>query len=197
MSFGVVLTIILIGYAIYYGGLLLHDLFFAGQGVVTEATMEEEERLARAKKQAAIARAAKTGIQENWSGTNYFGGGLTTLAERGTELVEMNNSSFLVNSQTLANLPKGARILNNSQTRKSLSSRVSSLKERIKNISNSNSKTIIGGDTITINITGNSANPTDIARVVKRVIEVSRETINRTISSSCPREKSSLLHNIE
>lgn len=43
MSFGVVLTIILIGYAIYYGGLLLHDLFFAGQGVVTEATMEEEE----------------------------------------------------------------------------------------------------------------------------------------------------------
>lgn len=139
-----------------------------------------EERLARAKKQAAIARAAKTGIQENWSGTNYFGGGLTTLAERGTELVEMNNSSFLVNSQTLANLPKGARILNNSQTRKSLSSRVSSLKERIKNISNSNSKTIIGGDTITINITGNSANPTDIARVVKRVIEEMQSKKRRT-----------------
>ena len=138
-----------------------------------------EERLARAKKQAAIARAAKTGIQENWSGTNYFGGGLTTLAERGTELVEMNNSSFLVNSQTLANLPKGARILNNSQTRKSLSSRVSSLKDRIKNISN-NSKTIIGGDTITINITGNSANPTDIAREVKRVIEEMQSKKRRT-----------------
>ena len=139
-----------------------------------------EERLARAKKQAAIARAAKTGIQENWSGTNYFGGGLTTLAERGTELVEMNNSSFLVNSQTLANLPKGARILNNSQTRKSLSLRVSSLKERIKNISNSNSKTIIGGDTITINVNGGSGSPADIKRAVKRVIEEMQSKKRRT-----------------
>ena len=43
MSFGVVLTIILVGYALYYAGMVLHDLFFAGQGVVTEATMEEEE----------------------------------------------------------------------------------------------------------------------------------------------------------
>ena len=91
----------------------------------------------------------------------------------------MNNSSFLVNSPSMANLPRGARILNNSQTRSSLSSRVSSLKDRIKNISN-NSKTIIGGDTITINITGNSANPTDIAREVKRVIEEMQSKKRRT-----------------
>jgi phage tail tape measure protein, TP901 family len=108
-------------------------------------------------------------VAQNYSGTNYFGGGLTTLAERGAELVEMNNSSFLVNSPVMANLPRGARILNNSQTRKSLSSRVSSLKDRIRNISN-NSKTIIGGDTITINITGNSSNKADIAREVKKVM---------------------------
>ena len=108
-------------------------------------------------------------IPQNYSGTNYFGGGLTTLAERGAELVEMNNSSFLVNSPAMANLPRGARILNNSQTRNSLSSRVSSLKDRIRNISN-NSKTIIGGDTITINITGNSSNQADIAREVKKVM---------------------------
>ena len=108
-------------------------------------------------------------VAQNYSGTNYFGGGLTTLAERGAELVEMNNSSYLVNSPTMANLPRGARILNNSQTRSSLSSRVSSLKDRIRNISN-NSKTIIGGDTITINITGNSSNQVDIAREVKKVM---------------------------
>jgi TP901 family phage tail tape measure protein len=108
-------------------------------------------------------------IPQNYSGTNYFGGGLTTLAERGAELLEMNNSSYLVNSPTMANLPHGARILNNSQTRKSLSSRVSSLKDRIRNISN-NSKTIIGGDTITINITENSSNQADIAREVKKVM---------------------------
>ena len=138
-----------------------------------------DERLARVKKQQAAAKILSGNVPQNYSGTNYFSGGLTTLAERGAELVEMNNSSFLVNSPSMANLPRGARILNNSQTRSSLSSRVSSLKDRIKNISN-NSKTIIGGDTITINITGNSANPTDIAREVKRVIEEMQSKKRRT-----------------
>ena len=119
-------------------------------------------------------------IPQNYSGTNYFGGGLTTLAERGAELVEMNNNSFLVNSPSMANLPRGARILNNSQTRSSLSSRVSSLKDRIRSISN-NSRTMVGGDTITINIKGGSGNATDIAREVKRVIEEMQSKKRRTV----------------
>lgn len=118
-------------------------------------------------------------VAKNYSGTNYFGGGLTTLAERGAELVEMNNSSFLVNSPAMANLPRGARILNNSQTRSSLSSRVSSLKDRIRSISN-DSKTVVGGDTITININGGSGSDTDIARAVKRVIEEMQSKKRRT-----------------
>lgn len=118
-------------------------------------------------------------IPQNYSGTNYFGGGLTTLAERGAELVEMNNSSYLVNSPSMANLPRGARILNNSQTRSSLSSRVSSLKDRIRSISN-DSRTMVGGDTITINIKGGSGNATDIAREVKRVIEEMQSKKRRT-----------------
>lgn len=118
-------------------------------------------------------------IPQNYSGTNYFGGGLTTLAERGTELIEMNNSSYLVNSPVMANLPRGARILNNSQTRSSLSSRVSSLKDRIRNISN-DSRTIVGGDTITINIDSGSGSATDIAREVKRVIEEMQSKKRRT-----------------
>lgn len=118
-------------------------------------------------------------VAQNYSGTNYFGGGLTTLAERGAELVEMNNSSFLVNSPAMANLPRGARILNNSQTRSSLSSRVSSLKDRIRSISN-DSKTVVGGDTITININGASGSDTDIARAVKRVIEEMQNKKRRT-----------------
>ena len=118
-------------------------------------------------------------VAQNYSGTNYFGGGLTTLAERGAELVEMNNSSFLVNSPAMANLPRGARILNNSQTRSSLSSRVSSLKDRIRSISN-DSRTIVGGDTITININGGSGSATDIAREVKRVIEEMQSKKRRT-----------------
>lgn len=118
-------------------------------------------------------------VQTHWSGTNYFGGGLTTLAERGAELVEMNNSSYLVNSPVMANLPRGARILNNSQTRSSLSSRVTSLKDRIESISN-DSRTMVGGDTITININGGSGNAADIAREVKRVIEEMKSKKRRT-----------------
>ena len=185
-------------------------------------------------------------IPQNYSGTNYFGGGLTTLAERGAELVEVNNNSYLIASQMLANLPRGAKILNNSQTRKkieginknnnkvpfnlkklyqvskniliknsyknkkvvnsetkniqnyalknsynlkkdketpktnSLSSRVLSLKDRIKNISNSNLKTTIGGDTITINLYCNSENKIDIAREVKKVFEELESKKRRT-----------------
>ena len=118
-------------------------------------------------------------VAQNYTGTNYFGGGLTTLAERGAEIVEMGNSSFLVNAETLANLPRGARILNNSQTRSSLSSRVSSLKDRINGISN-NSRTVVGGDTITININGSSGSATDIAREVKRVLEEIQSKKRRT-----------------
>lgn len=118
-------------------------------------------------------------VAQNYSGTNYFGGGLTTLAERGAELVEMNNSSFLVNSPVMADLPRGARILNNSQTRSSLSSRVSSLKDKINGISN-NSKTVVGGDTITININGGSGSAPDIAREVERVLEKIQSKKRRT-----------------
>ena len=118
-------------------------------------------------------------VAQNYSGTNYFGGGLTTLAERGAELVEMNNNSFLVSSPSIANLPRGARILNNSQTRSSLSSRVSSLKDRIRSISN-DSRTVVGGDTITININGSSGSATDIAREVERVLEEIQSKKRRT-----------------
>ena len=118
-------------------------------------------------------------VAQNYSGTNYFGGGLTTLAERGAEIVEMNNSSYLVNSPTMANLPRGARILNNSQTRSSLSSRVSSLKDRIRSISN-DSRTMVGGDTITININGGSGSAADIAREVKRALEEIQSKKRRT-----------------
>lgn len=118
-------------------------------------------------------------VAQNYSGTNYFGGGLTTLAERGAELVEMNNSSYLVNSPVMANLPRGAKILNNSQTRSSLSSRVSSLKDRIRSISN-DSRTMVGGDTITININGGSGSAADIAREVKRALEEMQSKKRRT-----------------
>lgn len=43
MTFGTVLIVVLIGYALYYGGLVIHDLFFDKRGVVEVAAIEEEE----------------------------------------------------------------------------------------------------------------------------------------------------------
>ena len=108
-------------------------------------------------------------VAQNWTGTNYFRGGLTTLAERGPELIEMNNNSYLAGAETLANLPRGTRILNNSQTKKTLSGRVANLTDRIKNLSNNNSVSI-GGNNITININGANRDPVDIATAVRKVI---------------------------
>lgn len=133
-------------------------------------------------------------IYENWTGTNYFTGGLTTLAERGPELVQVNNNSYLANSPTMTNLPKGSRILNNFQTKniinnmpkvvskKALSSTVGLLRERLSNINNtSNTKTIIGGDTITIQVIGTDKSSMDIAREVKRVLSELKSKKDRTV----------------
>lgn len=120
-------------------------------------------------------------IYENWTGTNYFTGGLTTLAEKGPELIQINNNSYLANSPTMANLPKGSRILNNSQTRRSLTSAVGTLKNKLSSIGNTSNKTIVGGDTITIQIIGAERNSKDIAREVKRVLEEFKNKKDRTV----------------
>lgn len=120
-------------------------------------------------------------IYENWTGINYFTGGLTTLAEKGPELIKINNNSYLANSPTMANLPKGSRILNNSQTRRSLTSAVGTLKNKLSSIGNTSNKTIVGGDTITIQIIGAERNSKDIAREVKRVLEEFKNKKDRTV----------------
>ena len=43
MTFGVVLTIILIVYALYYLGLVIYDMYFAKPTVVKSLTLEEDE----------------------------------------------------------------------------------------------------------------------------------------------------------
>lgn len=133
-------------------------------------------------------------IYENWTGTNYFTGGLTTLAERGPELVQVSNNSYLASAPIMANLPKGSRILNNFQTKniinnmprtvskKPLSLSVGKLKEKLSSINNtSNTKTIIGGDTITIQIIGSDKSSMDIAKEVKKVLADLKSKKDRTV----------------
>lgn len=105
---------------------------------------------------------------KKWTGTNYWEGGLTTVAERGAELVQIpGKPAFLAESEMLLNLPKGTRILNNSQTRSTLRDKVANLKDRVSNLKGGNS---YGGNNYSIVINVNGGNPSEVERIVRKVI---------------------------
>ena len=105
---------------------------------------------------------------QKWTGTNYFEGGLTTVAERGAELIQIpGKPAFLAESEMLLNLPKGTRILNNSQTRSTLRDKVANLKDRVSNLKGGNS---YGGNNYSITINVNGGNPSEVERIVRKVI---------------------------
>lgn len=115
-------------------------------------------------------------LQQNYAGTNYWKGGLTTVAERGAELIKIpGQSPFLAQSEMLLNLPKGTQILNNFQTRNSLRDKVLGLRDRISGLRNRDN-VHAGGDNITIQIIGGNNSPADIAKEVEKIL---RERDNR------------------
>lgn len=139
------------------------------------------------------------GIGQNYTGTNSWRGGLTTVAERGAELIKMpGQQAFIAQHEMLMDLPRGTQILNNSETMKVLMPKYNnenslgkglskglSLKDRVEKfkdkISNTNNKTNIGGDTISVTINaGNQSNPEEIARLVRREIEKMKNHKYRT-----------------
>ena len=66
---------------------------------------------------------------KNYAGTNYWTGGLTTVAERGAEMIKIpGQSPFIAQSEMLMNLPKGTEILNASRTKNTLRERVNRIK---------------------------------------------------------------------
>ena len=122
------------------------------------------------------------GFGKHWTGTNYFEGGYTTVAERGAELIKVpGQPAFLAEHEMMLNLPKGTQILNNSQTRNTLSDRIGKVKERVSKSKN-NGGNSFGGDTINIAITvGNGSNPNAIAQAVERVLR-DRENRKRRVA---------------
>ena len=105
---------------------------------------------------------------KNAAGTNYWEGGLTTVAERGAELIQIpGKPAFLAESEMLLNLPKGTRILNNSQTKNTLRDKVANLKDRVSNLKGGNS---YGGNNYSIVINVNGGNPSEVERIVRKVI---------------------------
>ena len=108
---------------------------------------------------------------KNYAGTNYWTGGLTTVAERGAEMIKIpGQSPFIAQSEMLMNLPKGTEILNASRTKNTLRDRVNRIKERASSLG-SGSSTVVSGDTINITINaGSNSNANDIARKVRRAL---------------------------
>lgn len=120
------------------------------------------------------------GFGKNAAGTNYWSGGLTTVAERGAELIQMpGKPAFLAEHEMLLNLPRGTQILNNHETKNSFRDKISRLKERMSGLrSNEGSN---GGDVINISITVNgNADTIAIEKAVMRALAKAKNKKERT-----------------
>ena len=120
------------------------------------------------------------GFGKNATGTNYWSGGLTTVAERGAELIQMpGKPAFLAEHEMLLNLPRGTQILNNRETKNSFRNKISGLKERMSELRSNESSG--GGDVINISITVNgNADTSAIEKAVMRALEKARNKKERT-----------------
>lgn len=73
-------------------------------------------------------------VENNYTGTNDFKGGLTYVSEKGKELIETpEGKSFVAENKTLMNLPEHTKIYTNAQTRRILNGK------EYKNSNNKNS----------------------------------------------------------
>ena len=120
------------------------------------------------------------GFGKNAAGTNYWSGGLTTVAERGAELIQIpGKPAFLAEHEMLLNLPRGTQILNNRETRNSFRDKISGLKERMSELRSNESS----GSSDVINITINAGGNVDtnmIEKAVMRALEKARNKKERT-----------------
>ena len=108
---------------------------------------------------------------KNYTGTNYWSGGLTTVAERGAEMIKIpGQPAFLAEHEMLLNLPRGTQILNNSQTKSTLREGVTKLKNKVAGLSG-NSSSNVSGDIIHIHINGGNSNSSEIAKEVERILK--------------------------
>lgn len=121
------------------------------------------------------------GIGKNAAGTNYWSGGLTTVAERGAELIQMpGKPAFLAEHEMLLNLPRGTQILNNRETRNSFRDKISGLKERMSGLRSNEGSS--GGDVINISITVNgNADTNVIEKAVMRALAKAKNKKERTV----------------
>ena len=120
------------------------------------------------------------GFGKNAAGTNYWSGGLTTVAERGAELIQIpGKPAFLAEHEMLLNLPRGTQILNNRETKNSFRDKISGLKERMSGLRSNEGSS--GGDVINISITVNgNADTSAIEKAVMKALAKAKNKKERT-----------------
>lgn len=100
-------------------------------------------------------------IGANWTGTNYWQGGLTYMHEKGYELYELPKTS-----ESVYNLPRGSKVYNHEASEAMIMKTAESVAEKVaKGITQGHSGN--GGISVTQNIYAPTPSPSEISRQTK------------------------------
>ena len=114
-------------------------------------------------------------IGKNYTGTKNWRGGLTTVAEKGQEIIKPpSGTPFLAQSEMMLNLPSGTEILNNAETQKELTTQPKS--NKLSNSVNTSPSSVSTSTTPTSNKT--NANNISISQVFN-VYETGKDSIDK------------------
>ena len=114
-------------------------------------------------------------IGKNYTGTKNWRGGLTTVAEKGQEIIKPpSGTPFLAQNEMMLNLPSGTEILNNAETQKELTTQPKS--NKLSNSVNTSPSSVPTSTTSTNNKT--SANNISISQVFN-VYETGKDSIDK------------------
>ena len=114
-------------------------------------------------------------IGKNYTGTKNWRGGLTTVAEKGQEIIKPpSGTPFLAQSEMMLNLPSGTEILNNADTQRELTTQPKS--NKLSNSVNTSPSNVSTSTTSTSNKT--SANNISISQVFN-VYETGKDSIDK------------------
>ena len=114
-------------------------------------------------------------IGKNYTGTKNWRGGLTTVAEKGQEIIKPpSGKPFLAQNEMMLNLPSGTEILNNAETQKELTTQPKS--NKLSNSVNTSPSSVSTSTTPTSNKT--SANNISISQVFN-VYETGKDSIDK------------------
>jgi small basic protein len=116
-------------------------------------------------------------IGKNYTGTKNWRGGLTTVAEKGQEIIKPpKGAPFIAQNEMMLNLPPGTEILNNADTQKELTTQPKS--NKLRNSVNTSTSTTNVSTSTTSTSNKTSANNISISQVFN-VYETGKDSIDK------------------